>query len=299
MLRTIQYSCCPVCSSTQIQEVLTAKDYTVSEQLFAVWHCQSCTARFTQQVPTQEHIGPYYNSAAYISHSNTNKGIINKIYQLVRNYTLRKKLALLQKYTGLRTGNLLDVGAGIGAFAHTVQQAGWQVTGLEPDATAVANAQTLYGLQLLPLQQLFTLSAASFNAITLWHVLEHVHDLHGYMQQFGKVLAPGGVLVIAVPNYTSADAAHYGAAWAAYDVPRHLYHFSPQSIQQLASKHGFTVRTQLPMLFDSFYVSMLSEQYKNHRSNLLAAFWQGLVSNAKRGKQNQHCSSVIYILAKA
>ncbi|TAE09310.1 MAG: class I SAM-dependent methyltransferase, partial [Bacteroidetes bacterium] len=249
--------------------------------------------------PTQEHVGPNYNRAAYISHSNTNKGIINKIYQLVRNYTLRKKLALVQKYTGLRTGNLLDVGAGIGSFAHTVQQAGWQVTGLEPDATAVANAQTLYGLQLLPLQQLFTLPAASFNAITLWHVLEHVHDLHGYMQQFGTVLAPGGVLVIAVPNYTSADAAYYGAAWAAYDVPRHLYHFSPQSIQQLASKHGFTVRTQLPMLFDSFYVSMLSEQYKNHRSNLLAAFWQGLVSNAKRGKQNQHCSSVIYILAKA
>lgn len=277
--------------------VLQAQDYTVSQEEFEVWECSDCSLRFTRDIPSQDEIGRYYQSAAYVSHSDTKKGIINKLYHVVRNYTLQSKRKLIEKAAGIKAGKLLDVGAGTGMFVKTMQDAAWEVTGLEPDETARLNALN-HGLQLQPSDKLFSLPPDSYDVITMWHVLEHVHDLHGYLEQFQKLLKKNGTLIIAVPNYTSDDATHYQQYWAAYDVPRHLYHFSPESMNRLMLQHGFTVKDYKPMWFDSFYVSMLSEQYKSGKNNLFKAFISGVRSNITALKDVKKCSSVIYIIKR-
>ncbi len=294
----IHYSHCPICKSNEIGEQLIAKDYTVSQKYFSVWHCTACTARFTQDVPDQDDISDYYQSDNYISHSNTKKGFINNLYHIVRNRTLLAKRNMVIAETGKQNGEILDIGCGTGAFLHTMKQAGWGITGLEPDMTARKKAIELYGVNPHESSELFTLSAGTFNAITMWHVLEHVHELHAYIAQIKSLLAPGGICFIAVPNYTSKDAATYNEHWAAYDVPRHLYHFSPQSMEKLIGQHGLKLNKVKPMWFDSFYVSMLSEQYKNDKGNILKAFFNGLFSNIKAMKDVRKCSSVIYIISK-
>jgi SAM-dependent methyltransferase len=298
MPELITYSHCPLCGSAAIYAAVSAKDHTVSGETFEIWHCDDCTGRFTQRVPALSAIGPYYQSAAYVSHSDTEKGLVNRLYHLVRNHTLKSKRRLVQEVTGKETGNLLDVGAGTGAFSHTMLLAGWQLTALEPDDTARQNAKNKYGLDLSTPDQLFSLPAQKFDAITMWHVLEHVHDLQGYLKQFHTILAPGGSLLIAVPNYTSYDAKVYGGYWAAYDVPRHLYHFSPKSMEMLGQAHGFYLADTRPMWFDSFYVSMLSEQYCNGSANIFGAVWNGMLSNLKALFDRKKCSSVIYVFAK-
>ena len=294
----INYTNCPSCNSQHIALELSAKDYTVSKELFEIWHCKTCTLRFTQQVPDATAIVPYYQSSAYISHTDTKDGLINKLYHLVRNFTLKSKRNLIKKQTNLSKGNLLDIGAGTGAFAYTMQQANWQVTGLEPDTSAIKIAADKFAIQLQNPQELYQLQPNTFDAITMWHVLEHVHDLHGYLEKFASILKPTGKLFIAVPNYTSYDAAYYKQHWAAYDVPRHLYHFSPTAIDKLAQAKGFKVEAYKPMWFDSFYVSMLSEQYKNDKQNLLMAYIIGCISNVKTMLNVKKCSSIIYVLSK-
>lgn len=293
----IVFDHCPFCNSEKIHPVLTAKDYTVSQESFEVWHCSTCTNRFTQAIPDIQHIGPYYQSATYVSHSDTDKGLINRLYHMVRSYTLGSKRSMIKRIAGLDRGILLDIGAGTGAFANTMLQAGWEVTGLEPDPIARENAQQKHGIQLRSAEEVYSLPNSSFDVITLWHVLEHVHDLHGYFKQFKQLLKPGGKLVIAVPNYTSKDAAQYGQYWAAWDVPRHLYHFSPAGMQHLAGLHGFSIQSMHPMWFDAFYVSMLSEQYKNGKGNLLGAFFTGLMSNLNAIGDKRKCSSLIYVIS--
>ena len=298
MASIITYQQCPCCGSINIAQQLKAKDYTVSNSLFDIWHCNDCTLRFTQNVPDAATIGPYYQSTNYVSHSDTQKGLINKLYHRVRKTTLQNKKELIMDATKIPGGNLLDVGAGTGAFANAMQESGWKVTGLEPDATARQVAINKFGLQMDDPEKLFSLPSESLDVITMWHVLEHVHNLHGYLEQYHNILKQTGKLIIAVPNYTSSDASYYGEYWAAYDVPRHLYHFSPASMERLAALKGFTIESYHPMWYDSFYVSMLSEQYKNGKGNLLKAVWNGLISNLKASGSPKLCSSVIYILSK-
>ena len=294
----IHYSQCPVCKSTSVQTVFPAKDHTVSKEMFAIWHCNECRARFTQDVPGQEAIGAYYASENYISHSDTEKGFINKLYHLIRKQTLSSKMKLINKETGKESGNMLDVGCGTGAFLHTMQQQGWKTTGLEPDETARAKARSLYNIEARPSDEIFALSHGSYDAITMWHVLEHVHQLHEYVAQLKNLLTENGQLFIAVPNYTSYDATVYKDSWAAYDVPRHLYHFSPKSMRTLMNVHGLQVKKLRPMWFDSFYVSMLSEQYQHGKGNIIRAFFTGFISNIKTLFNREKCSSIIYIISK-
>ncbi|HRH59137.1 MAG TPA: class I SAM-dependent methyltransferase [Chitinophagaceae bacterium] len=298
MSRSITYNKCPVCGSVDIAKVLQAKDYTVSREIFFIWHCSNCTARFTQNAPPPNEIGKYYQSSEYVSHSETKSGFINKAYHTVRNITLQTKKKLVIKTSGKQTASLLDLGAGTGAFASVMQQAGWQVTALEPDATARENALKHHGMQLHEMEILMQLQPKEFDVITLWHVLEHVHLLHEYVEQLYTVLKDDGCLIVAVPNYTSYDATLYKEYWAAYDVPRHLYHFSPLSVQQLMQQHGFAIVQHKPQWFDSFYVSMLSEKYKTGSGNLLRAVWNGVMSNLKAISDYKKCSSVIYVMKK-
>ena len=274
---------------------LSAEDYTVSHQRFDIWECKNCTLRFTQNVPGQAEIGPYYQSENYISHSNTREGFINRLYHQVRKRTLNQKRKLVEKQTSKTSGSILDVGCGTGAFLHTMDTAGWRTTGVEPDESARKKALELYELQLSDPQELFRLPAAGFDAITMWHVLEHVHELHAYIRKIKELLKPAGKLFIAVPNYTSYDQQMYKEFWAAYDVPRHLYHFSPRCMNILLSTYGLQVTKIKPMWYDSFYVSMLSERYQTGKPHYLRAITRGLVSNLKAVFHNDLCSSVIYV----
>lgn len=293
----IHYTECPVCKSKQVVFSFTATDHTVTGQPFPVWKCDHCTLMFTQDVPGQESIGAFYVSENYISHSDTRKGIVNRLYHAVRKRTLASKLKLVIHETGLKKGAMLDIGSGTGAFLHTMKKAGWSITGLEPDEQARAKAAANYNLETFPASELFNLPEGTFDAISMWHVLEHVHQLHEYVAQLKKLLAPGGKIFIAVPNYTSFDAGSYRENWAAYDVPRHLYHFSPQSMKGLMKLHGLSVLNIKPMWFDSFYVAMLSEQYKNKKGNLVRAGMIGLLSNINSVFNRHQCSSVIYVIS--
>lgn len=295
---TIHYSSCPVCGSTNIVSALHAKDYTVSHNEYEIMHCNDCTVRFTQDVPDTQNIGSYYKSEEYVSHTDTQKGFINKLYHIIRERTLKKKVQIISKATGMQKGSLLDLGAGVGAFAAQAKRKGWSVTALEPDADARNVAKEKFGIEAHPSHELFRLPGNSIDAITMWHVLEHVHQLHEYVEAFKKILKSSGALIIAVPNYTSFDAQKYGQYWAAYDVPRHLYHFSPESMKKLMLLHGLEVKEMLPMVYDSYYVSMLSEKYKRGYNSYTDAFLTGLKSNISTGKEAEKYSSVIYIIKK-
>ena len=299
MSAIVHYTECPVCKNSQINPLLTVTDNSVSRESFVIWQCANCSLRFTQDAPDESSIERYYKSENYISHTNTDKGLINQLYKGVRRFTLEQKGELVITTTGLNNGRILDVGCGIGAFINTMQGKGWTVKGLEPDSHARKLAKKLYHIDCEEPAQLFQLTPASFNAITLWHVLEHVHELHGYMEQLKNLLACNGRLFIAVPNYTSLDADLYGSNWAAYDVPRHLYHFTPKAMNALVEQHGMKVISKKPMWFDSFYVSMLSSKYRNGRTSYIFSAINGLRSNLKALRDTDSCSSLIYIISKA
>lgn len=297
-MNKVHYTRCPVCGSAHINPLLTVKDYSVSGEPFVLWQCADCSLRFTQDVPDENFIAPYYKSPDYISHTNTSKGLINKAYQKVRQYTLQQKAKSITAATGKNTRRLLDVGSGTGAFLHTMQQHGWSVTGIEPDADARRIAKQTYGLEVWESPALYSLPPHSFDAITLWHVLEHVHSLHTYMETLKNLLTPDGKLFIAVPNYQSSDARHYGLGWAAYDVPRHLYHFSPKAMQALLQQHGLKIIAKKPMPFDSYYISLLSSKYRNGKTNWFTALYHGFQSHMAAMADVNKCSSVTYIVGR-
>jgi SAM-dependent methyltransferase len=292
----IHYTACPVCGHTHFHEALQAKDHTVSGETFTIIACNKCGFMLTQDVPDADHIGPYYAADAYVSHTDTEDSFFFKVYKWVRNYAIRTKAGWVEKYSRRNKGNLLDVGCGTGYFLAEMRSRGWQITGLEPSETARKVAESKH--QLFPQlpQKLYTFPQDTFDVITLWHVLEHVHDLNGYFEAFNKILKQGGVLLIAVPNPESQDAKQYGADWAAWDVPRHLYHFTPAVMKQLADKHGFEREKMHPMWFDAFYVSMLSREIRK-QPKWPGAF-AGLRSNIHAMTNNSQCSSVVYVLRK-
>lgn len=289
-----EYTSCPVCDSKQFNTFNTCKDYTVSKNEFTIVKCANCSFTFTNPIPLESEIGKYYESDEYISHSNTSKGFVNSAYQFVRNYTLNKKVKLLKSLSNDKT--LLDIGSGTGEFLNTSKSVGYLVSGIEPSATGREQSLENFNIKVGEEPDLDKLDANSFGFITMWHVLEHVYHLNERIIQLNRLLKNDGHLIIAVPNRESFDAKHYEQYWAAYDVPRHLYHFTPNTIELLFKKHGFSLYKTLPMKFDSFYVSMLSEKYKTGKSNLVKAFLVGLQSNLK-ASQNTY-SSQIYIFRK-
>jgi len=304
MKERIHYNRCPVCGSANIQIKLEAKDHTVSGEQFTINECGDCTLCFTQDIPSENQIAPYYQSEDYISHSDTSKGLVNRLYHRVRKHTIQKKRKIIERFTGKSAGNILDVGCGTGAFLFEMKNHGWDVTGLEPDPGARDVALRQYGLQLETPDKLYQIKPGSFQAITLWHVLEHVHELHRYIDQLKSLLTDDGKIFIAVPNYTSKDAAAYGTYWAAWDVPRHLYHFSPRAMERLMNIHHLKISHYLPMWYDSIYISLMSSRYRNGdrgkkgRTDWLSAAWNGFRSNLAALGDNKKCSSVIYVVHK-
>lgn len=267
----------------------------VSKESFKIVACDSCGFLATSPRPADDKLGKYYESEDYISHSNTKKSLFSRAYQIVRNKAVRDKRSWVEQFS--TKGNLLDMGCGTGHFLNECKTNGWNIEGVEPSEIARANAGTEHGIS--PHSDLKEVEGASrFDAITMWHVLEHLPDLDYHFNRFSELLKNDGTLVIAVPNHESYDAEHYGVHWAAWDVPIHLWHFSKSSMKNLASKHHFEVVDVKNMAFDSFYVSLLSEKYKNGSMRPLQAFLTGLRSNLK-GRSKKNMSSLVYVLKKA
>lgn len=289
------YFTCPVCKNDALTLSLHCTDYSLTQEQFDIIECPNCTLRSTFPKPPIDKIAPYYNFTDYISHTDINEGWMNKLYHTIRKRTLAQKTKWIQSlFTGFK-GNILEIGAGTGAFANAMTNKGWNVTALEPDELTRKRAKENYNVELLPIESLYNLPQNSFDVITLWHVLEHVHDLNGYFDAFRNLLKHNGRLIIAVPNYTSFDAKYYKSFWAAYDVPRHLYHFSPKSMKTLSDHYNFKIVATRPMWFDSFYVSLLSEKYrKSGYLGVVRAFVIGVFSNLFAIKNNEKTSSVIY-----
>lgn len=273
---------------------LKVKDHSVSGEEFELIPNSEYGFLETTPQPSLNKLPEYYVSEDYISHTDSKRNLFEKGYHLVRKISLKKKLNLINSFS-LEGQNLLDVGCGTGDFLETAKQNNWQVSGIEPNnqAREIANKKT--NNLVFDTDQLLKFEANSFDVITLWHVLEHLPNLEDHVSIFKKLLKPDGTLIIAVPNYKSYDAKHYKQFWAAYDVPRHLWHFNQASISKLVSKQSFKVEKVKPMWFDSFYVSMLSEKYKSGKMNPTKGIWIGLLSNIK-AIHSKEASSLIYII---
>ncbi len=270
---------------------LTVKDYTVSKETFGLYRDGKYDMLITFPKPSLEELSKYYESEDYISHSNKKKGLFSFLYQTVRGFTLKNKLNIIQHFH-VEKGTLLDIGAGTGHFLDLAQKNKWIVTGIEPNLGARTMAAEK-GISFA--ENIQSLANNSFDVITMWHVLEHVYDLDEQIKELKRVLKPDGVLVIAVPNFRSFDARYYKRFWAAYDVPRHLWHFSKKSIKLLFQEKQMKVVEMIPMKWDAFYVSLLSEKYKKGYMNFFKAIYVGLKSNYKAKKRFQY-SSLIYII---
>lgn len=274
-----------------MKSYLKTKDYAVSGEEFELLYDE--TLKMLVSKPQPLDLDKYYKSENYISHTDASITFIDRIYQTVKKYSLWKKVKLVQKFSaGGKT--LLDVGAGTGDFLLTAKNRNWDVDGVEPNLDAKIRAQEK-GIDLYP--SLGTVPDNRYDVITLWHVLEHLPNLDDQINKLVALLNEKGILVIAVPNFKSYDAQHYKNYWAAYDVPRHLWHFSKTAIEKLFSGHGMKVVKVKPMIFDSFYVSLLSEKYKTGSQNYLRAFVVGFLSNVKAWSSKEY-SSHIYILKR-
>lgn len=270
---------------------IKVQDHSVSKENFELLLDPELELLKTHPQPALEKLGAYYESEDYISHTDAKRSLFEKIYHWVKSYSLKKKVGIINSYQPHK-GQLLDIGAGTGDFLVTAKAAGWQVTGIEPNE----NAKKLAISKGVSFENsVESIENQQFDVITMWHVLEHVPDVEKQIKELKRLLTPTGTLIIAVPNYKSFDAQHYGAFWAAYDVPRHLWHFSKTSIEKLVSREKMRVVKILPMIFDSFYVSLLSEKYKNGKMNFISAFWIGLRSNLK-AKRSKEYSSHIYVI---
>ncbi len=289
---------CPLCKSGNILNHLLVKDHAVSKKEFTLCRCGDCELLFTNPRPTEEEIGPYYDFKEYYSHEDQVRSFTQWLYQKIRKSSIQRKVGLIESL--VKNGSLLDYGCGTGEFLQEAKKQRWSVQGIEPSDKARAQA-----LGKLPSEVLATLGElpvdAAFDVITLFHVLEHIHSLRKTVKKLVNHLKSNGYVIIAVPNPESADAAHYGKDWAGYDVPRHLYHFSQKSMTTFQDQFGLELVRIEPMIYDSYYVSLLSEGYKNPSSGIitryLKAFLEGYRSNRKAGKPGNY-SSNIYIFKK-
>lgn len=292
----VHHDRCPLCSSEMITDHFNCTDHFISKEVFVIARCITCGFLFTQDHPDENEISGYYESDAYISHSDTSSGIINKLYHHVRQLMLLRKRKIIQKTTGLKAGNLLDVGSGTGHFASFMKNSGWSVKGIEISAKARDFSSENFGIDVIAPDRISELEPGSFDCVTMWHVLEHFQDPHRYISDITRLLKPGGTCLVALPNCSSTDAKYYREVWAAFDVPRHLWHFEPATFNEFVLKSGLTIESQFVLPFDVFYISVLSEKYNGTHwpfiSGITRAIWFSLSSVFCRKRS----SSVIYIL---
>ena len=287
---------CPVCGNRETTLFISTKDFFLTQENFNIVKCKACSFIFTNPVPLKSTLASYYDSPDYSSHTLKKSSFYDSIYQIIRGINLKNKFKIVKKYQN--AGHILDVGCGTGELLKYFKDKNWKTTGIEPADNARNFAIEKYGLDIYPENKLQQFGSEKFDAISMWHVLEHVVDLNERMAQLRDLLKPGAHMFIAVPNIDSYDASFYGKHWAALDVPRHLYHFSKQSLTRLIEKHELRVEAVYPMKFDAFYVSLLSEKYlKRGIASYPKAIVSGYRSNKKASKSGNY-SSMIFVVKR-
>lgn len=297
-MTVITHDKCPLCKSSAIKKRFACVDEFATGEQFDIFECTACGLAFTQNVPDEKEIDRYYESPTYISHSNTSKGFVNRVYHIVRRIMLQKKARKVEMLTGLKNGRLLDYGAGTGHFARLMETRGWSVMAIEKNGKARELALKEFGFEMLPVEALSTIKDKELDVVTMWHVMEHIQEPDRMWDELHRILGDKGIAIIAVPNSASYDALKYKEHWAAYDVPRHLWHFTPSTIAQWGEKHGFVLDGQYTMPFDGFYISMLSEQYKGSRLHTIRGFWNGFKGWLAQCRRRSASSSIIYVFGK-
>ncbi|MGI9543471.1 MAG: class I SAM-dependent methyltransferase [Cyclobacteriaceae bacterium] len=286
---------CPICEHNEFKNFLIGKDHLVTNESFAIVTCGQCGFKFTNPRPSPEELHKYYQSDEYISHQSNATNPLDWIYKLARRYAIYQKLRWISRLD-VDGKTMLDYGCGTGTFLHAAETRGWLATGIEPNDVAAKQAAT-ETIQILP--QIRSLeSGQNFNIITLWHVLEHVSDLNQVLEKLKNVLSPKGCMIIAVPNCASFDAQAYGEYWAAYDLPRHLYHFTKATIAKLLQNHQLKIVNTLPLKLDAYYISLISEKYKGQSNAFFTAIKSGRRSNQYAKQNHQNYSSLIYLIRK-
>lgn len=276
---------------------ISVKDHSVSGEEFQLIYNEQLEMLETFPQPSEEQLPKYYQSEDYISHTDAKRNWFEKVYHFIKTIALKRKLKLINSFNS-EDKRLLDIGCGTGDFLKVAKDNQWHVSGVEPNPNARTTANQKTNNSVFDIGQLLKFEKHSFDVITLWHVLEHLPKLENHIAVFESLLKPNGRLVIAVPNYKSHDANYYKNYWAAFDTPRHLWHFSQNAISKLVQQKGMDVIKTEPMTFDAYYVSLLSEKYKNGFMNPIKAFWIGWQSNIK-AKRSGEFSSLIYIIKKS
>jgi len=297
-MNKIKVEFCPVCDETEFDNFVECTDFYASQEKYSLQKCKNCGFIFTQFFPSESEIGRYYEVQEYVSHSDSRRGIVNFIYHFARSYMLRRKVALVEKVSGITSGKLLDYGCGTAYFLNAVSENGWSAIGIEKSAKARNLATSMFKLDVYDPSGINHLEANSYDVITLWHVMEHIENLNEMLDRFYALLKPGGTLVVAVPNNKSYDAQYYGEYWAAYDVPRHLWHFDTSTVKALMNRRGFSFKTLEAMPLDAFYISMLSERYKQSSFSFVKGLLVGFFAFIATLKDKNNSSSIIYVLKK-
>lgn len=270
---------------------ITVKDFSVSGESFSLLLNEEYQILKTHPQPTLDKLGSYYEFEDYISHTDGKRTLFEKMYHFIKRKAIRDKVKLINSYQPVK-GRILDIGAGTGDFLLECKNQNWEILGIEPNDKAKGIA---VGKGIKFGDTIEKLESNSFDVITMWHVLEHVPDVEHQVAELKRLLKPSGTIIIAVPNFKSYDAKYYKEFWAAYDVPRHLWHFSKTAIEKLFDKQNMNLEDIKPMWFDSFYVSLLSEKYKSGKMNFISGFFIGLISNVS-GFFKKEFSSHIYVL---
>jgi ubiquinone/menaquinone biosynthesis C-methylase UbiE len=287
---------CPICSGANLLKKLDCIDHSTSKEKFTIVSCETCDFTLTNPRPKDNSLDDYYKSDMYISHTNNTKGLFNWMYHSVRKYAIGTKLNLLRRTS--KNKNHLDIGCGTGEFLNACKNAGYNTKGIEPSELAREQAIKNFNLSVSKNTNLDQFKENQFDSISMWHVLEHVPSINKTIEELNRILSEKGKVIIAVPNHKSWDAKHYKEFWAGWDVPIHLWHFSKLSIEKLFNNHKFKLLEKKPMLFDSFYVSLLSEEFKTGKKNFINGFIIGLISNIVGISTKRGCSSIIYVFEK-
>lgn len=269
---------------------ISVKDHLVSKETFHIVFDGGVGAWKTTPQPSQQELKAYYPKEGYLSHADKANGLKDRLYLWVKKRNIQTKL----RWIGLNSeqSKLLDFGAGNGAFALVAQAKGWRVYTQEFSEDVLLSLKEK-GLKTVDVSK----QKDTYDAITLWHVFEHLPNPKAQLATFYNALAPGGSLVLALPNINAWDARHYGAQWAGYDVPRHLWHYNKAAIVELAKDTGFYLVNTHNMFWDAFYVSLLSEQYRHAKCSWINAVIKGSLSNLL-GWRKKNTSALTFILQK-